>query len=193
MSTDSVIVCTIEKVEHNMETGWFNIKTSAGRYDTKIKDKADEALALRGQEVQLWYSPGRASGNINPHTGQPYPPNNYYERAQRIGAAPAANGGGFDAPSGGGGENPERSWRICLQTGGKLAVATLPLMPNEQRSFDTQKQIALAWAKFFHFTPVPHLIAGTQVVPPSPEVEEPVAVGGGYDSPPAPTDDDIPY
>jgi hypothetical protein len=195
MTEDTVVTAVIQAVEHNYETGWFNIKTSAGRFDTKIKEKADEALALKGREVQLFYSVGRASGNINPHTNQPYPPNNYYESARPIGAAPQ-NGGAqmsFDEPARGG-ENPERSWRICLQTGGKLAVATLPLLQKDQQTFDNQKAIALAWGKFFFFTPVPHEIAGVAVMPQRLPAEEGVpAFAGGYDTPPPHTDTDIPY
>jgi hypothetical protein len=51
--------------------------------------------------------------------------------------------------------DPGDAWRMCLNKGGELAVRTLPLMPVEQRDFETQKQIARAWAEFFYFTPAP--------------------------------------
>jgi hypothetical protein len=211
MADDLTAMVTIDKVEHDVGTGWYRIHVhkddgSKFRLDTKFEDKAQEAAALMGQpNVRVWYTE-RPSQNINQRTGQPYPPDRWYGRAEFGAPAPTGNGGiqtiGAEvqqqvaqipaaAPRG---EDPERNWRICLQTGGKLAVATMPLMPNEQRSFDVQKQIATAWAKFFFFTPVP--VWGASSEPASPQVayeNEPAAVGGGYDAPPPPSDDDIPY
>jgi hypothetical protein len=49
----------------------------------------------------------------------------------------------------------EDIWRICLTSGGKLAVATLPMLAVADRTFDRQKVVAAAWAEFFFFTGPP--------------------------------------
>jgi hypothetical protein len=205
-----VAVATISDVEHNMSTGWYKVVTDKlGKLSTKWPERAQQALDLKGSECRIRYTEGRPSGNVNPHTGQPYPPDKFFESAEPL--ATGNGGGGFTSTGGSSdmvelrGENPEKTWRIALQVGGHLAVDTLPLLPNEQRTFEAQKQIALAWAKFFYFTPVPPAMVGSQMPPPSPQAayrNEPAAVGGGYsepshpgayDEPPPHTDDDIPY
>lgn len=80
----------------------------------------------------------------------------------------------------------EDAWRMALTSGSERAVQTLPLLQQDQQSFDVQKAIALAWAKWIFFTPVPMEIAGTQVMPNTQHDE-------GYESAPAHTDDDIPF
>jgi hypothetical protein len=170
-SNQLVVEATINDVEHDLARGWFRVKTDKARFDTKIPEKAQEALSLRGKTVRIWYTE-QPSQNINPHTNQPYAPSRYYERAEEV--MPAPIGDGFSVPQqpqaqaqaqpqarpqfsppSTGGEDPRKTWRICLQSGAKLAVWTMPLMPNEQRTFETQKQIALAWAKWFWVTPPP--------------------------------------
>ena len=211
MANDLSVECTIQQVESDQSSGWYTIVTDQGKFTTKIAENAQEALSLQGQRVLLYYQERVQTKPAPDGQGMRTYRNRYYSRAGSLGAAApqsgfVTTGQGQAQPQDGGagfvesrGENPERSWRICLQTGGKLAVSTMPLMPNEQRSFDVQKQIALAWAKFFFFTPVPVEIAGTAVMPnpiasPQEAYEDvPAAVGGGYDEPPPHTDDDIPY
>jgi hypothetical protein len=202
-------VVTIDKVEHDMATGWYRIHAEQDgsniRLGTKIREKAEEAASLKGKQVRVWFIE-KPSRGTNPHTGQPYPPDRWYQRAEETAAS--MNGGtGIDvvgeaaAPAipAASSENPRREWRICLQTGGKLAIQTLPLMPNEQRTFDTQKQIALAWARFFYFSIPPERESmGTPT--PSPQQaygDVPAFAGGGYEEAPPdmhePPPDDIPW
>jgi hypothetical protein len=84
--------------------------------------------------------------------------NFYYERAGSLhtnGAGSAETGVEIAPQSQGREDPPSKRWSIALQSGGKLAVWTLALMPPEQRDFETQKTIARAWAEFFFFTPPP--------------------------------------
>jgi hypothetical protein len=108
-------------------------------------------------------------------------------------AAPAA--AGFSPPTAQerSKTNREDAWRMALTSGSERAVQTLPLLAKEQQTFDNQKAIALAWAKWIFFTPVPVEIAGTQVMPHALPQEDLAAAGVGYESPPAPSDDDIPF
>jgi hypothetical protein len=161
MPEATMVEATIEGVERNADTGWFRIKTSRGSFDTKIAEKAAEAVALQGENTRLWYVEGRASGNINQHTGQPFPPPRYYERAERLAAA-GGNGGavpGVVETSGRKGMTKDEVWRICLSVGVKAAVDTLPLLPEHERDFDSQRTIATAWGRFLFFTPAPDLAA----------------------------------
>jgi hypothetical protein len=196
-----MVEATIESVQHNVETGWFSIKTNRGKFDTKIAEKAEEAVALKGENVRLFFTVGQASGRTNPHTGQPYPPPRYYDRADRVASGNGA-GAGIEQVSGRG-MGRDEVWRICLSVGVKAAVDTLPLMPVEQRDFQTQQQIALAWGRFLFFQTAPDLGASTPQTLAAPDPEQgfrPFAgVGaesasrGAYDEPPPHTDDDIPY
>ena len=84
--------------------------------------------------------------------------------------------------------NREDAWRMALTSGSERAVQTLPHLAIEHQTFDAQKSIALAWAKWIFFTPVPMEIAGTQVMPnPQPPYDDP-----GPQTPP-PGDSDIPF
>jgi hypothetical protein len=176
------IEATIDKVEQDIDTGWFTVVTDQGKFSTKIREKADEAVGLRGSRVLLRYSE-----QVKTKDGRTYR-NRYYEDASEV---PSANGGFTETSSR---KTPkEDAWRMSLSVGAKCAVDTLPLMPSEQRTFDTQKQVALAWAKFLFFTPMPEMpTAQLRVVEPT---REPV-VYGAYTEPEAPPphgDDDIPY
>jgi hypothetical protein len=206
----ATIEARITKVEHDVGTGWYTITTdhaSVKRLTTKMEPKAREAAALRqADEVALIeYS---AKTRHDESSGRTYN-NNYYERAKTA-PPPSANGssgidsvGGGDTASGidiaspaASRRDPAEPWRIALSVGAKLAVATLPLMPVEQRTFEVQKQIALAWAQWVFQTPPP----GT------PAADDGMGFGtmtssgrpGAYsdpdfDAPPPPGDDDIPF
>jgi len=181
----------ITKVTQDPTTGWGTIETDDAvvkKLQTKIAEKLQEAGALKvsGELALISYSE-KASTNINPNTGNPYPPNRYYERAGSIEVPKEEPDDGIDVVEPTGKRyktDPEDAWRMCLNKGGELAVATLPLMEEDKRDFETQKQIGYAWAKFFMFTPMPGL--------------EELAFGGGNgfgagDSPPPHGDDDIPF
>lgn len=200
----ATIQAKILKVEHDVGTGWYTILTdddSVKKMTTKMEQKAREAAALRqsGELLEITFSQKEGT-NTNPHTGKPYV-NTYYERAEvaRVSTNGAsADDSGIDtvgAPeqqdAGSGGrswnEDPLRAWRISLAAGAKLAVATLPLMPVEQRDFDTQKRIAMAWGVWLFTTP-----------PPSSETPTPTPASshGAYSEPVAAAahpDDDIPF
>jgi hypothetical protein len=109
------------------------------------------------------------SRNINPRTNEPYM-NRYYEGA--VAPAPEPELTIPSVPTSRGGD-PDLAWRIALSVGAKLAVQTMPMMAVEQRDFDTQKKIALAWATWLVSTPA-------------------ASAPGAYDEPPF-AEDDIPY
>jgi hypothetical protein len=147
----------ITKVEQDPETGWARVHTDDERIktlDTKRPDLIAEAGQLRvaGVPCRIEFSE-KDSRNVNPHSGKPYT-NRYYEGAVALGEKPEPQGIDMVTPTGRK-TDPGDAWRICLAAGGKLAVATLPMMPTSQRSFEVQKQIALAWAEFFYFTAAP--------------------------------------
>lgn len=145
----------ITKVEQD-QNGWYRIHTDdpqVKRLDTKLEPKAREAQGLMKENAlaRIEFSV-RENTKINPSSGQPYPPNHYYESAGSLGEKPdeiptVQTTRATTAPG--------EAWRICLAAGGKLAVATLPMMPVQQRSFEVQKQIATAWAEFFFFSEAP--------------------------------------
>jgi len=146
----------ITKIELDQATGWYRIYTDGRpeRVETKRKDLADEA-----EQVMLSRSLARISytereGNINPASGKPFM-NRYFDGATTLGDPPARQGGIEVVQQTGRKTDPGDAWRICLAAGGKLAVATLPMMPVKERSFEVQKQIALAWAEFFFFSTAP--------------------------------------
>ena len=196
----ATIEARITKVEHDVGTGWYTILTdheSVKRLTTKMEQKAREAASLRqaGDLALIEYSPKQRHDESSGRTYN----NNYYERAKTAPASSANGAGGIDtvAPTGRK-MDPVESWRIACSVGAKLAVATLPLMPVEQRDFETQKKIALAWAVWVYRTPPPGEddgmgfgntpSAGSRGGPGA--YDEP---GAGYDSPPPPGDDDIPF
>lgn len=189
----ATIQARITKVEHDVGTGWYSILTdddSVKKLTTKMEQKAKQAAALKqtGELLEIKYSEKEGT-NTNPHTGKPYV-NSYYESAEV--ATPSTNGAsaddGIDVVQPTGRKlDPSESWRIALSVGAKLAVATLPLMPAEQRDFDTQRKIALAWAMWVYATPPP---TGGFATTFASAPEDP---NFGFDSPPPHTDDEIPF
>lgn len=150
------IEARITKVEQDAGTGWYRISTDhpdVSRLDTKIPEKAREAGALKEQGAVALIDYTEKPGNINQNTGQRYM-NRYYEKAGPLATPEVATGIDVVQPTGRK-TDPQDAWRMSLAKAGELAVSTLPLMPEEQRSFEVQKQIALAWARFFYYTPPP--------------------------------------
>lgn len=186
-------------------SGYFRIETDTRpRFlDTKHEKLIDEAYRLldAGSVEVLRYTEAE-SRNTNPNTGQPYI-NRYYEGAvtngrERGGAAPEPpsrrsrpepepetrreSRPSTEPPTSFQNRtHPESAWRMALTSGSERAVQTLPLMSSEQRDFDTQKTIALAWARFIMDTPKPD--------------ERSAAAPGAYDEPDAPLaeEDEIPF
>lgn len=191
----------------------FETDTRPRFLDTKHEKLIDEAYALldSGEVAVIRYNEVE-SRNVNERTGQPYT-NRYYEGAvtngrgrdepeperssrrrrpepeqhqardpereqRREPRAPDPEQIGFGYRT-----HPESAWRMALTSGSERAVQTLPLMPSEQRDFETQKAIALAWAHFIMDTPQ-SAAAG--------EVRASTAPGA-YDEPPPVEDDDIPF
>lgn len=212
----ATIEARITKVEHDVATGWYSILTDHGsvkKLTTKMEPKAREAAALRqADEVALIeYS---AKTRHDESSGRTYN-NFYYERAKTappsgtngsgdfggidtVGAAAASPASGIDtaAPQTSR-RDPTESWRIALSVGAKLAVSTLPLMPTEQRTFEVQKQIAMAWALWVFQTPAP---GNEPAAAPSGFASSSSGGPGAYDEPsgyvdrpPVPGDDDIPF
>lgn len=171
----------IVSVQKDENTGYYRIGTDGTpkRLDTKREELAREAVRLmrEGSVNVIQYN---SNQRHDPGSGRTYT-NNYYEGllAAGGGGGDGGNGGTYDPladiPTTGGTQqdaapwdsdvtptsdfqrpmDPESVWRICLTAGAKLAVQTLPLMPSEQRDFDTQRQIALAWAQWIVNTPRP--------------------------------------
>lgn len=170
----------ILSVQKDEATGYYRIGTdgnggtgSPKRLDTKREDFAREAVRLM-REGSINVISYNSNQRHDTNSGRTYT-NNYYE-----GLLAAGGGNGGDPldgiPSTGGAVesnpldedwgasvspdyqrpmDPESVWRVSLTAGAKLAVSTLPLMPTEQRDFETQRQIALAWAQFLVNTPRP--------------------------------------
>ena len=187
------ITAKITDVQLDANTGWYRISTSdtnIKRLDTKRRDKAEQAFALLNEGVLAELEYTERPGNINPHTGNPFL-NRYYENGLPAQAAAPPSDIPVMAQTSRK-TDPEDAWRICLAAGGKLAVATLPLM--EQRSFEAQKQVAYAWAEYFYFTPPPQAFGNSPAgLTPSPVFAG--ADGNDYADygTPAPGDDDIPF
>ena len=154
----AMIEAHITKVEREVDSEWGSIFTdhdTVKKLTTKIAEKLTEAAGLKrsGELAGIEYT---EKTRHDPGSGRTYR-NFYYERAGSLpsnGARPAEDGIDI-VQSAGRSDSPEKRWAIALQGGGKLAVWTLPLMPPEQRDFETQKTIARAWAEFFYFTPPP--------------------------------------
>jgi|SRR5215472_2854609 len=189
------VVANVTKVSKDEATGWYTIETDdePKKLTTKNEGPAKAAAALRrdGTRAKLTYTQrDRRDGDRVYH-------NYYLDKAE----AASQNGSDDDgievvkAAAGTRTTDPKDAWRMCLNKGGELAVLTMPLMPVEQRDFDTQKRIAFAWARFFFFTPPP---AADR---PSSLGEAPAGVhrgaydepAAGYELPPPPQDDDIPF
>lgn len=217
----ATIEARITKVEHDVGTGWYTIHTDSEqvrKLTTKMDQKAQEAAGLRqsGEVALIEYSPKERHDDSSGRTYK----NNYYERA-RTAPPQSTNGGGYgdSSYSSGietvGGEqpaatavagidavtptgrkmDPAEAWRICLATGAKLALMTLPLMPTEQRTFDVQKQIALAWAMWIYSTPHGGASAfdgiGATASGTGPGAYDEPGSGSFYEKPPP--SDDIPF
>jgi len=202
----------IKQVTLDPTTGWGRVIDEEGkRYDTKKRDKLEQAAELKnsGGLVVIEFNV-RDSQNTNPHTGQPYK-NYYYENAlPSNGSQPTIPGVDVEQPRQRATEDPRVAWRICLSAGAKLALATLPMLPTDERSFEYQKQMARAWAEYFFFSSPPEtpaLVDGSGVAASLARAREaqaafqaPAGAGGpgaysepSFDSPPPPTDDDIPF
>lgn len=191
----ATIEATITKVAHETGTEWYAIETDHStikKLSTKVKRAAEEAAALRieGVPAEITYTQRDREAN-----GRVY--HNYYlDKAERA-ASNGTSGGGIDEVTPTGRKtDPGDAWRMCLAKGSELALRTLPLMPAEARDFDTQKRIALAWARFITETPPP----GPEQKPaPNPTRPNPPSAPGAYEEPasyetaPPHTDDDIPF
>ena len=189
----------ITKVEQDASTGWFRITTDhdrIGRLDTKRENLGEEAAQLMREGVlaRIEFAE-RESTNVNPHTNRPYM-NRHYESGVALGEKPVAPGieviGQTNRRT-----DPADAWRMCLNKGGELAVLTLPMMPTAQRSFEVQKQIAVAWAEFFFFTALPSqpsfVANGSSFLAPASARSEPAYSGSHGDPGPQHDPDDIPF
>jgi hypothetical protein len=178
--------------------GFAKIRTDQGDHTTKFAEAIAEAQAHIGQRVRISFELGEARQGRN---GNWYPPPSYFKRV----VSP-----GYQQPQAFAGQpqqiqptmpqapppqpqlppvqqqppqrDESRELRIMRQTAGKLAVATMALVPSEQRTFQNQVGIAEAWIRYFLGGPAS---AGVQ---PQPSQEQQMAALGG-----APPHDDIPF
>jgi hypothetical protein len=144
------------------ENGWFRIEID----HPMITKPASTKQAERAEEAKQLYQSGavghiaitkKIGPKVNPNNNQPYV-DFYWEHGEPIETPPDENepaAHGFSAGERGYGwkTDPDDAWRMALTSGSERAVQTLPHMPETQRDFETQKRIAIAWAKFIYFTP----------------------------------------
>jgi hypothetical protein len=183
---------------------WVQIDVAdktVGYARTADPDRWQEARALEGRgPVEFDYS--ERDGQMNEHTGRPYK-DRYYNRA-RLKPAATLDDLPSDAPAGGQAREwgyktpPDDAWRIALSVGSERAVATLPLMPDNQRDPETQQNIALFWARFIYLTPRPEPLAaqlagGLGDAPAGSNGPGAYEEPDSYELPPPRTDDDIPF
>ena len=194
----------IDRVEGPNDNGWYRIHCSEGphdSYDTKDLNRAKEAAALRGRFAEIDFSENPVT-KFNEKLGRSVTyPNRYYEHAIDSARQDSFGGGGIDPVGGANGStaidtpkgeergygwktNPDDAWRMALSTGAKMAIETLPMLPEGQRSFEHQQKIALAWARFIFFTAPPTTSEIMNQVEDS--FREPAFASG-------PADDDIPF
>jgi len=158
-----LIEAHIVKVEREIDSDWGKIHTDHDQVkelSTKRPELLREAADFRQSGALVGIDYTEQTKTVQTERGPRTYHNYYYNSggalAGRNGSTASDDGIDIVQPKGGGGgEDPDRSWRICLQSGGKLAVATMPLMPVDQRDFATQQTIAIAWAEFFFFTQRP--------------------------------------
>jgi hypothetical protein len=213
------VEATIQDVEYNQASGWYAVVTDQGKFSTKIAEVAQRALDAKGYRgliqggEKVTTKPAPDGSGMRTYRDRYF--NDFTPTAlggnggftQPAAPPPAATGfaqtpaaqtplPGLDPAKDFTPASNERAktprddaWRMALTSGSERAVQTLPMLAVEHQTFDSQKAIALAWAKWIFFTPVPVEIAGTQVMPNAQPQIEPVA----GESPPPHTDDDIPY
>lgn len=187
----AVIEAHVTKVEQEIGSDWFAVSTDhdqVKKLTTKKREVAEGAAAVRvaGSLAKITFTQRDREAN-----GRTY--HNYYLDSAEPIATNGASGGIDQVAPVGRKTDPAEAWRICLAAGGKLAVATMPLMPVEQRDFETQKRLAVAWARFFFYTPMP-----TEDDFAATATTRSTSAPGTYDEPgnysaPSPMDEDIPF
>lgn len=185
----AVVEAHVTKVEQELGSDWFSVQTDheqVKKLTTKKKDIAEGAAAVRisGALATITFTQRDRESN-----GRVY--HNYYLDKCEPAASNGAAGIDTVAPVGRK-TDPDDAWRMCLNKGGELAVSTMPLMPVEQRDFETQKRLAVAWARFFFYTPLPtDADFATAAAGTSRSTEAP----GAYNEPDfgQPAEDDIPF
>lgn len=204
MAVEEIIEATILGIEHETN-GWVKIKTDAGDFSTKFPEPIAEAQQNIGQRGVIAFEMGQASQGRN---GQWYPAARYFKRISTGYQPPFA---GQQQPQQQPPMHPsvqafqdrmqqtapqqqpvqqqpssdQRETRIMRQTAGKLAVATMPLVPSEQRTFQNQIALAEAWVRYFVSGP-PQQQQEQQQAQPQPTQEQQMAAMAGQD-------DDIPF
>jgi hypothetical protein len=175
----------------------FTDDDTVKKLGTKRPDLIAEAVGFKqsGELVAIQYNdrPRSVQTEHGPRTFHNY----YYEGAGPIGngagSRPAAQQQipGLETATAMGREDPPgKRWSIALSVGAKLAVDTLPLMPIDQRDFETQWRICIAWAERIYFTERPER-PGVVRSPLGSYNEDPGRPR--EDAPPPYTDDDIPF
>jgi len=139
------------------DNGWIQIKTDHDRVkllSTKIDQKGKEAFALqKSGEVAVIQFTSRPKTLDDGRTFD----NFYYDKALAVetNGASASDDIPTAAPTTRSPTNPDDAWRISLAAGAKLAVATLPMLPTDERDLDSQLALALWWAQKLYFTSRP--------------------------------------
>lgn len=155
----AMIEAHIQKVEREVGSDWGSIFTdheTVKKLTTKRADLLTEAAGYKQSGVLVGIDFTEQVKRLD--DGRTF--RNYYYNGGGILHQASANGASHDdgidvvQPTTRK-TDPDDAWRMCLNKGGELAVGTLPMMPSEQRDFETQKTIARAWAEFFLFEPRP--------------------------------------
>jgi len=183
----------VTKVEHDLGTGWYRITTDHGdvkRLDTKKQELAEQAARLKESGVTAEIDYTERPRTVDGRTYR----NFYWENGEAAGDGSSAAGGieeigGQDGQSFQRRKHPDERWQIALQGGMHAAIATLPFLAPDQRSFDHQKRIATAWAVFlFHSS-----LDNAQEAVPTRGIDWEPQGDPGPENRPSPQDDDIPF
>ena len=203
MAQEQVIEATILGVQPD-GNGWVKIQTDQGEFSTKFPEPVAEAQAHLGQRVPIAIEVGQAKPKADgsgywpapqyfkkvvqqqgyqqpqpaPFAGQVQP-----QLAPQALQQPAPSPPAQPAPSQQ--SDQTREMRIMRQTAGKLAVATMPLVPSEQRTFQNQIAVAEAWVRYF--------VGGTEGVGIRSMPEPPTQEQQMSQMSPIAPDDDIPF
>jgi hypothetical protein len=152
----ALIEAHITKVEQEVGSEWGRISTdhdTVKQLSTKRPDLIREAAEFKKSGALVGIDYTEQTKRLD--DGRTFR-NYYYNSGGALGNGASAADDGIDRIQPTTRKtDPDDAWRMCLNKGGELAVLTLPLMPAEQRDFETQKTIARAWAQFFYFEPRP--------------------------------------
>lgn len=148
-----VITAHITRITRNEGSDFADIFTDydQGKFSTKIPEIVADAVAAKksGALAEIEFNESTREKD-----GRTYH-NRYLKRVSAAEPEPEPDIEIVPASALGRKTDPEDAWRMSLAAGSKLAIGTLPMLPEGKRSFELQRKLALAWASFIFFTPSP--------------------------------------